>query len=50
MLEYVRKPVLKDFLQVCNSLVRGCPLVADLSLIQLIVDPSVILKDITNPD
>ena len=50
VLEYVRKPVLKDFLQVCNSLVRGCPLVADLSLIQLIVDPSVILKDITNPD
>ena len=50
VLEYARKPVLKDFLQVCNSLVRGCPLVADLSLIQLIVDPSVILQDIANPD
>ena len=49
-LEHVRKPVLKDFLQVCNSLVRGCPLEADLSQTKLIVDTSVILQDITNPD
>ena len=49
-LESVRKPILKDFLQVCNRIVRDCPLVADLSLVQLIVDPSVILQDFTYDD
>lgn len=48
-LESVRKPILKDFLQVCNRLVQDCPLVADLSLIQLLVDPSVI-QDLNKPD
>ena len=46
----MRKPILKDFLQVCNRIVRDCPLVADLSLVQLIVDSSVILQDFTYDD
>ncbi|MEW8544949.1 MAG: hypothetical protein AB2693_15595, partial [Candidatus Thiodiazotropha sp.] len=41
-LDPVRKPILKDFLSQCNRLVQDCPLVADLSLVQLLVDPGVL--------
>ena len=41
-LETVRKPVLKDFIHVCDVLAFDNPLVADLSLVQLLVDTSVI--------
>ena len=39
-LETVRKPVLKDFLNICDNRVIDYPLVADLSLVQLLVDHS----------
>lgn len=48
-LEPVRKPILNDFLNVCNKLVQDCPLVADLSLVQLLVDSSVV-QDFCKPN
>ena len=39
-LETVRKPELKDFLNVCDNRVIDYPLLADLSLVQLLVDHS----------
>ena len=48
-LETIRKPILNDFLHVSDRLVQDYPSVADLSLIQLLVDPSV-TQDITKAD
>ena len=48
-LETIRKPILNDFLHVSDRLAQDYPSVADLSLIQLLVDPSV-TQDITKAD
>ena len=39
-LETVRKPILKDFINVWDDVAFDYPLVADLSLVQLLADPS----------
>ena len=47
-LETVRKPIFKDFINICDILALDYPMIADLSLVQLLVDPSVI-QDFCDP-
>ena len=44
----MRKPIWKDFINICDVLKLDYPMVADLSLAQLLVDPSVI-QDFCDP-